>query len=151
MPEQNEQPVSNQWWRWPLMPVVTIVGALVTSLVVSFLYHLLYDYVLSSYVGPSETAFSSAVITSCVFGYVYMSIACAMAPSGKHIAGVVMYAVLFAFMVVSAVVIWSSADLQVGDAFWETMKSLVALAAAIPVLVQQYRLRRFQMRVDNEI
>lgn len=139
MIEQPDKRSTNQWWRWALMPVAAVAGTLFLSFLVSIVYTYFSKVFLEAYVGAGVTRFNANILASLCFGYVYISIACAVAPRGKFVVGVVMAGLFLAYVIVTDVAIWVSSLYEVSGAIWESICSLVALMAAAAALFQVHR------------
>jgi hypothetical protein len=136
MTYQVGQTSSNQWWRWPLMPFAAFFGAALGS----FLLGLLQWFSMKFQGGYSEDGwwfrYIMPVFTSAAFGWLYIWIACAIAPRGKVVAGTVMITILFIFLIFTLAFTWLSTRYEVGYEIQVTIGVIATLVAAVVALVQ---------------
>lgn len=131
---QLQSQESYQWWRWPLMPLAALAGAILGTLVVA----LIMWVGMKFQGGYSEDGwyfrFILPLFTSGVFGYLYAKISYEVAPSAKLIAGVVMVTVLGILALASTVLAWVMPSYSVGEAIQSTVGSLAMMIGAIIAL-----------------
>lgn len=123
-----------QWWRWPLMPLAALAGAILGTLAVALIMWIGMKF----QGGYSEDGWYFRYIlplfTSGVFGYIYAKISYEVAPSGKLIAGIVMVTLLGILALVSTVLAWVIPSYSVGEAIQSTVGSLAMMIGAILAL-----------------
>ena len=133
---QNLDAKSNQWWRWPLVPIASIVGAgLGSTLFVLFQW-----FSMKLMGGFSDDGWMYLYILPCMssatFGFMYIWIACYVAPRGKVITGIVMATILIIASVAGLLYVWSTnANLPTGKSIQNTIEILfTAIACVVSVL-----------------
>lgn len=135
MQEQGQASAFEGWWRWPLVPLAAPLGA--TAGAVAFV--LLQWLGMKLHGGMSEDGwfflYILPVIQSAIFGYLYSTISCAVAPRAKLVTGVVMVTLLGALVVVVLVFGWATSEGRTGDAVQATVQTVAAMVAAIAALV----------------
>ncbi len=91
------------WWRWPLIPVASIVGAFLGSS--AFMILQLFNMKLSGQYNESGWYFQYILplIRDGIFGFLMVYFGCLIAPRGKLIVGVVLTTLLGTIFVVLAV------------------------------------------------
>lgn len=124
------------WWRWPLVPLGAILGAMLGA--VAFM---LFQWVgMKMHGGFSEDGwmfkYILPVMQSAVFGYLYAMISCAIAPRGKVITGVIMVTLLFAFFAILLFVAWLKPPVDTGAAIQATVSVIASSIAAVVALMQ---------------
>ena len=136
MAEPSKYPLFYQWWRWPLVPLAAITGALAGSILIALLYWLsmklqggysedgwMYRYILPT-------------ITSAVFGLLYVKISYDVAPKGKLITGVVMTTLLFLFSVLNIWLAWYLERYSPAQSIQITVGSIASFITAVISLIQ---------------
>ena len=138
MNNDGSEKSSNQWWRWPLMPIAAVAGAVVGSA----LFGLIQWFGMKLQGGFSEDGWMYQYIvpamTSAAFGWLFTYISCAVAPRGKVIAGTVMTTILVLTGVANLFLVWGLQKYGTGEAVRLTVGSVVASAAGIAALVQAH-------------
>ena len=123
------------WWRWPLVPVASIlaaaVGAIVLSTIQGIAVGLQDDYSRTGWFH----LFIYPVIPSAIFGYLLAGVAFHVAPTARLQAGTVMTTFMGFVLVAFTTFCWV-AGVPAGDAIQTTMGSLAAIAAAVVALLQ---------------
>lgn len=88
----------NGWWRWPLIPFGSLIGAFLGSAV----FMLIQWYGLKMQ-GGSESGwffvYILPIMKDAIFGFLFSYIACFIAPRGKVIVGVIMTTLLFVLVI----------------------------------------------------
>lgn len=129
---QSKQPY--QWWRWPLMPVAAVAGAVLGTIAMGLLMWL----GMKLQGGYSEDGwyfrYIMPLFTSGLFGYLYAKISYTVAPSGKLIAGVVMVTVLGILTALSAILGWVMPSYSTGQAIQATVASIATMIGAVIAL-----------------
>ncbi len=123
------------WWRWPLIPFVGVVAGTLGAIAFG-----LFQWIGMKLAGGySEDGwyflYILPVITSGIFGYVFVTSTHYVAPRGKFISSVVMTTILGLFLLLSVVLAWGPAHESVGDSVQMTVGCVAALVAAIATLV----------------
>jgi hypothetical protein len=130
--EANTQP--SQWWRWPLMPFASVLGATVGA----FLFTLLQWVGLKFQGGFAPEGWAMMyllpLISSATFGFLYTWIACTMAPKAKFITGVVMVTILGVFSLVAVLFTWAASTYSIGKAVFETLRLVAWMVTAVGAL-----------------
>ena len=150
MIEQDENPsdfyiskensnIKSQWWRWPLMPFASFIGASIGAV----LFTALQWFGMKLYGGYSEDGwfyiYVLPIISSAVFGWIYVWITYNIAPTGKLIAGAVMTTVLGFIGVASLVIVWGVDKYSTSEAIQSTVGAVATLFTAIVTLVQLHQ------------
>lgn len=125
------------WWRWPLVPLAAVLGALAGSLALFFVLWLsmkmrgdfnengwLYLYIIP-------------LMQAATFGYLYTWISCAVAPRGKFITGVVMVTTLLALHAVALIFVWQRSP-DTGAAIQVTVSGIAIGIACIVGLIHAH-------------
>lgn len=127
----------HDWWRWPLLPVAAILGAILGSglwLVIQWL-------LLKFYGGAAEDGwiyrYVLPTVSSGIFGWLFVSISCRVAPRGKVIAGTVMTTILVLLGLANLFVVWWRYGYDDGleDAIMITVNWLICSAAGVAALI----------------
>lgn len=130
------------WWRWPLVPFAAVFGGTVGA----FLFGVVQWLGMKLQGGFSEDGWMYRYIVpflvSCAFGWLYAYCACAVAPRGKLIAGVVMTTLLFLLGLLSIAIVWLSEKYSLGPAIQITIGTVATLIAAVTALVQVHSEQR---------
>ena len=130
---QSQQPY--QWWRWPLMPVAAIAGAMLGTLAIGIFMWLGMKFQGGYNEDGWYFRYIMPVFTSGIFGYLYAKISYTVAPSGKLIAGVVMATVLGILVLLSAVLGWVIPSYSTGQAIQATVASIATMIGSVIALV----------------
>lgn len=130
-----ENNISNNsgWWRWPLLPFAAFLGAIVgTSLI-----GLLQWFGMKMQGGFSTDGwyfiYVMPVISSAIFGWLYVLITLNVAPKGKFVAAIAMVILLGAMAVFGQVFAWSNYSLS--QFIQSTIGTLATVIAAIISLI----------------
>lgn len=133
----NTSKVSSQdWWRWLLLPFATFGGSFIGALImwlmlrVGMMFH-------GGEVGLDSWYFRYVmpVLLSAVFGFLYASIACNVAPRGKVITGTVMVTILGGITVIGLLNTWTAPHIAIGSQIQMTVGSVATMLAAVLTLV----------------
>jgi hypothetical protein len=131
----------NQWWRWPMIPLASVTGAVVGTVAITAFQWL----GMKIQGGFSEDGwwyrFILPVISSATFGYIYAAIACYVAPKGKVIAGTVMTTVLGLVLLLGLVLAWASSKYSFWESMQTTIGSVAMLIAGIVAVMQVHQER----------
>ncbi|ADO00843.1 hypothetical protein Gbem_4143 [Citrifermentans bemidjiense Bem] len=135
MENGSELSRSSQWWRWPILPLAAVLGALVGA----FLLTLLQWIGMKMQGGFREDGwyfrYILPVISSAVFGWLYALITLNVAPRGKVIASVVMTTILGVLALLGLIFTWFYKLDDIGTAVQSTVGSIASLVAAIATIV----------------
>lgn len=116
------------------MPIAALAGAFAGSAV-----FMLLQWFSMKMTGYSEDGwmyrYVIPVMQSGVFGYLFTTIACHIAPWGKIITGVVMVTILGVVLALLLIFAWSRPDVGVGEAVNVTIHAIAMLLASIATLV----------------
>jgi len=123
-----------EWWRWIALPFAAILGAMLCAFIISMLQvasMFLFggfstDSVYGKYILP--------ILSSAIFGWIYVLISLKVAPRGKLIAAVVMITVLGVISVITQAYIWMSPDYSLGYAIHSAIAALTTMGASITAL-----------------
>ena len=110
-----------QWWRWPVMPFAALGGAIVVSYVLTLLRYLI----------PIHP-----IISSSIFGGIFITIACSLAPTAKLKTGVIMALLLNALWILLAIFGWYSLSFTRTQAVMETWRAIGIAIGSSLVLVK---------------
>jgi len=123
------------WWRWPLLPFAAIIGAMIGAALLT----LLQWFGMKMQGGFSTDGwyflYVLPVISSIVFGWLYVLITLNVAPKGKVIAAIVMTTVLGVLIAFSLFFVWAYPDEEIGSTIQTTIGSLATIIAAIVSIV----------------
>ncbi len=126
---------SQQWWRWVLMPFAAVGGALIGAI----LFTLVQWFGMKLQGGYSEDGwmflYVLPLISSVVFGWLYVYISCAVAPSAKAIAGIIMTTILVMISVFFVSVSWLIPSYTLGQSIQQTVGAIASTIAAIATMV----------------
>lgn len=136
---EHESKSRNQWWRWPAVPVAAVFGATVLSLTVGLAQRL-----GAKWGGGSENGLMLHYVipfgTAALFGWLFVWIACAVAPSNKVIAGAVMTTILFFGLLAMLSMHWLLLPVSPAeDIARDTFGSIAALVAGILATIEVHR------------
>lgn len=127
------------WWRWPLMPLAAITGAVFGTLALGTLMWLGTKFQGGYNENGWYYKYIMPFFTSACFGYIYAKISYHMAPSGKLIAGTVMVTLFGVFCVFTTVLAWMPmTSTSTGEAIRVTISSAAAFGAAVATLRNPY-------------
>jgi hypothetical protein len=128
----------NQWWRWPLVPIAAIGG----SVLGSALFGLIQWFGMKLQGGFSEDGwmyqYILPVLTSAIFGWLFIYISCAVAPRGKLITGTVMTTLLVLLGIANLFLVWGLQRYGTGESVRLTITSIVTSIAGIASLIQAH-------------
>ncbi|MHB1076878.1 hypothetical protein [Thiobacillus sp.] len=129
----NDTP--NQWWRWALMPFASIAGAVTGAVLLSsFMW-----FGMKMQGGFSEDGwyyqYILPVLSTGIFGYLYVYIACSVAPRGKVIVGTVMVTLLGCFSLLGLILLWTLVNKPSVEVIRGTVSIIAGLISAIAALV----------------
>jgi uncharacterized membrane-anchored protein len=127
---------SSQWWRWPLLPFAAIGGGLLGSFCFVMLQWLIMKFQGDFHEDGWWYNYILPLLSSAVFGWLYVYITFTVAPKGKVIAGVVMTTLLGVITVVSIGVFWYAKHVPLAYSIQQTVGVLVSFSAAIVGLIQ---------------
>lgn len=136
---QATQNNAYQWWRWPLLPFVSIIVAMVGSTLMSIFLRGIFWLQAQQDGGEMfgwYHTFSLYVIPAGVFGYLYAHIACTMAPRGKIIAGTVMVTILGIVTAVAISNFWLFSEKPIKVSVLFTIAGLTSIITSIVVLIR---------------
>lgn len=136
MSDGQVENIKNQWWRWPLLPFASFVGATLGATLFTAIQWL----GMKMTGGFSEDGwfflYVLPVISSAAFGWLYAWITCYVAPAGKVIAGVVMVTVLALLSILGLAIAWHWNEYPTIENVRTTLATIAMLVAAIAALVQ---------------
>jgi hypothetical protein len=128
----------SDWWRWPLLPIAAVAGALIGST----LFGLLQWFGMKLQGGFTEDGwmyrYVLPALTSAVFGWLFVYISCLVAPRGKVIAGTVMTTILVLMGIANLFLIWGLRRYGAGEAIQLTVGSVFTSAAGVFALIQAH-------------
>lgn len=78
------------------------------------------------------------VISSAIFGWLYVYISCTLAPRGKAIAGIVMTTILVTICIISTAIVWFHSNYSPGEAIQKTAGSISTIFASVVSMIQMY-------------
>ena len=115
------------------MPFATILGSMIGgALATAFLW-----FSMKLQGGFSEDGwyflYIMPIISSAVFGWLYATIVCHVAPRGKVIAGTVMVTILGLIGVVGALITWLDQTKSVGEAIQITVGTVATMLSLIHI------------------
>jgi hypothetical protein len=126
------------WWKWPLLPFASIIGAMIGAMLLT----LLQWFGMKMQGGFSEDGwyflYVLPVISSIAFGWLFVLITLNVAPRGKVIAAIVMTTILGVIIVFSLIFIWLNPVEGIGSAIQSTVGSIATMISAI-VSIVNYR------------
>ncbi len=129
-----EDSYSSQWWRWPLVPVAATIGSVLGSRVVMVL-----AWFGFKRQGASEDDWMYQYILPAteygVFGFLFVYIACAVAPRGKVITATVMATLLVLISIANILVIWGLRDYETGVSITRSVGSVIGSISAISAVM----------------
>lgn len=123
------------WWRWVALPFAAIAGALAGSVALALL-----QWFGMKFQGGFSTdgwyfRYIMPLMSSAVFGWLYVLITLEVAPKGKVIAATVMTTVLGVFCVLGAILAWVLPNRTMGYAIQQTIGVAASLTTAIASIV----------------
>lgn len=123
------------WWRWPLVPVASIVTATIGALMLTTLQ----EVAIGFHDGYAKSGwfhlYIYPLIPSALAGYLLAGTAIRVAPAARVTAGVAMTAIMGFVLIAFTAFLWS-AGVPRGDAIQTTVASAAAIAAAVVALLQ---------------
>jgi len=138
MDERAASPVakwSDDWWRWPLVPVAAVAGLLAAWIAASAIMWLQMKFTGGFAEDGWYFRYIVPALASAAAGYGYSIAACMTAPRGHKFAGTAMVTLLAIVGVLSAAIAWTSGHYSVGQAIQTTVAAVVTQAAAIAAVV----------------
>lgn len=132
MQMQPQEPY--QWWRWPLMPVAALGGAILGSIIMGIIMWLGMKFQGGFNEDGWYFLYIMPLFTSGVFGYLYAIISYKMAPSHNLIAGIVMVTVLGVIGLLGIVLAWALPEYSVGQSVQATVGTVATMVGAIIAL-----------------
>lgn len=123
------------WWRWPLMPFASFIGATLGAI----LFTLFQWFGMKLSGGYSEDGwyylYILPVISSGIFGWLYVLITITVAPKGKIISAIIMTTIFGVLLVLASLYSWIDPHREFGYAFQSTISGITSLIAAIASIV----------------
>lgn len=128
-------PSASQWWRWPLMPVASIGGAVFGSMIVGGINRL---GMMMNGASPDGwwIRFIEPIMVSGMFGYIWAYLAYAIPPFAKLISGVVMTTILGMLCLFTIVMAFNDVTLPTGDRVSTSIAAAATLVGAIGAILQ---------------
>lgn len=128
--EASSSTTSN-WWRWPILPFASFLGA---ALGASFF--LLLQWGIAKVRGDfSEDGwyfvYILPMLSSAVFGYLLVFITLYIAPKGKVIAAAIMLIVLCMILLTGQIFMWSNPYILFNETLKAFIQSLITIIAAV--------------------
>jgi hypothetical protein len=124
-----------QWWRWPLLPFASFIGALAGAMLLTVIQWLGMKW----QGGYSEDGwyyrYLLPIFSSALFGWLFALIALNVAPSAKVMAAVVMTTVLGVLFAVGLLFVWVNPRNEIASAIQSTVGAVASVAAAISTIV----------------
>lgn len=135
----NGTTVKNQWWKWPLVPLASLVGA--SLAVVAFV---LMQWVSLKFIGGSPNGwlfkYIVPVFASGVFGFAFIWSACQVAPRYKAITSIVMSTVLIILLLVILFLICTNPKYSYGVIILSLFQCAVTCFVAVATVLDSIRL-----------
>ncbi|KQW00165.1 hypothetical protein [Rhizobacter sp. Root1221] len=136
--EENASPTvrwTDEWWRWPLVPVAAVAGLFAAWIAASAVLWLQMKFTGGFAEDGWYFRFIVPALASAAAGYGYSMAACMTAPRGHKFAGTAMVTLLAVVGLLSTTIAWTSTNYSVGLAIQTTVAAVVTQAAAIAALV----------------
>lgn len=126
---------SSGWWRWALLPFASFLGAMAGTFLIG-----LFQWFGMKMQGGFSTdgwyfMYVMPVISSAVFGWLYVLITLNVAPKGKFITAVVMVTVLVVLGIIGQIFSWANPSNTIGYSTQGTIGTLTTIVSAIMSLV----------------
>ena len=130
------------WWRWPLVPLASLLGA---SLVAVFYY--LWTWLSINMMGGGSDGwivqFITPLFVACIFSYALVWCGCFVAPRAKFITGVVITTLFVMYLFVGAYQLLFSTDFATGR---KVLLSIQAVVGIISAIIAVYMIREEEQR-----
>lgn len=124
----------NAWWRWPLVPLASILVAAVGAIAVT----IFQEVAVGFYEGYSKEGwfhiYIYPLIPCALFGYLLAGTALRVAPRAQMTAAVTMTAIMSFVLIALTAFSWS-AGVPGGDAIQTTVGSVAMIGAAVMALM----------------
>ena len=98
-----------QWWRWPFVPVASILGAYLCASIFTIFEWILLKFNLMLDVSDWFFQYILPIISASVFGYFYIMVACYIAPNRKIATAILMTTALMLLSAFGLYIIWLKA------------------------------------------
>lgn len=99
-----------QWWRWPLVPVAAILGAMAGGFFIAVMQWVALKTTGAAYGEGLMKGFFLPLANVVIGGYLYGYLSCMVAPRAKVRTGMIMSGILAVLMVLAITIYWMSAD-----------------------------------------
>jgi len=136
--EENVSPEAkwtDDWWRWPLVPVAAVAGLFAAWIAASVVLWLQMKFTGGFAEDGWYFRYIVPALASAAAGYGYSTAACMTAPRGQKFAGTAMVTLLTIVGLLSTAIAWTSGNYSVGQAIQTTVAAVVTLSAAIATVV----------------
>ena len=123
------------WWRWPLVPIASVLAAVIGAIVVSMIQEFVISFV-DDYARDGWFHICIFPLLPCALGgYLLAGVAFRVAPSAKTASGVTMTAVM-GFVLIGFTAFTWTAGVPASEALQVTVASLAAIAGAVIAILQ---------------
>jgi len=126
---------SDDWWRWPLVPVAAVAGLIAAWIAATAFLWLQTKFTGGFSADGWYLLYIVPALASAAAGYGFSMGACMTAPRGQKFAGTAMVTLLVIVGLLSTAIAWNSGNYSVGQAIQTTVAAVVTVAAAIAAVV----------------
>jgi hypothetical protein len=136
----EEAPNSKQmdWWRWPLVPIGSIAGAIGGAILMAALQWLAMKIEGRIREDGWWARFVQPLMVFGAFGYLWSTLAYSIAPKGKLIAAVVMTTLLGVLWGVAIIILLNDSNFPVFDKVYASISVVTSMIAAICGVVSKH-------------
>jgi uncharacterized protein YacL len=129
----------SQWWRWPIMPIATVVGSLAGSVIFPLFYWFSLKFSGGFYEDGWMFVYVLPIASSAVFGALWAHISYLVAPYGKLTASTVMVTILGVICVAALLLNWTLPSQKNASSVFQSIQFVAIITAAIFSLVATHQ------------
>jgi hypothetical protein len=134
LPEQRKM----DWWRWPLVPIGSIAGAVGGAILMTALQWLAMKIEGRISEDGWWARFVQPLMVSGVFGYLWSTLAYSIAPKGKLIAAVVMTTLLGVLWCATIIIVINDSNFPIFNKVYASISVVTSMIAAICGVVSKH-------------